>query len=254
MLNSFNHRVIPVLLINNKGSFNSLNFSHFTYLGDPINAVKILSEKKADEIVILDIVSSKTNSEIDFDLLYRISSQSMCPLVYGGGIKTIQQIEKILSLGFEKISLNTSLFTNPAFVKEACFHFGTSTIIASIDVKKNKANEYTVFVKSGTENTFIDPVQYALDAEKLGVGEILLNSIDNDGTMNGYDLELIESVSSVVSIPVIAFGGANSIVDFNNALTIGKASAVAASNVFVFHGKHNALLIKYPVNQSTTSI
>ena len=168
------------------------------------------------------------------------------PVCYGGRISNVDQIRKILALGIEKVSINKKAVTDPAFIKEVVAEFGSSTIVVSIDVKKNFRSKYEVYVDNGKKNAKVDPFSLAKQMEDMGAGEILINSIDRDGTMNGYDIELIAKLSSSVSIPVIACGGASSLEDFKIAINKGKASAVAAGSQFVYHGKHNAVLINYP--------
>lgn len=240
-----NVRVIPVLLLKNMGLYKSVKFKDQKYVGDPINALKIFNEKEVDEMVFLDIAATTGNKEPNYQMLADIASECFMPLCYGGGIKSVEQIEKILFTGVEKVSLNSAAFENPSLVKDAANRFGSSTVVVSIDVKKVFLSGHRVFTKSGTFNTKKEPVEYAKEMEELGAGELLLNSIDADGTMNGYDLEMIQKVSSAVNIPVIACGGAGSIQHMYDANFAG-ASAVAAGSFFVFQGKHRAVLITYP--------
>ena len=238
--------MIPVLLLKNMGLYKSLKFKDLKYVGDPINALKIFNEKEVDEMVFLDIAATVANREPNYQMLADIASECFMPLCYGGGIKTVEQIEKILYTGVEKVSLNSTAFENPSVVKEAAQRFGSSTIVISIDVKSVFLAGHKVFTKSGTFNTKKDPVDYAKQMEELGAGELLINSIDADGTMKGYDLEMIQKVSSAVDIPVIACGGAGSVQHMYDAVNTAGASAVAAGSFFVFQGKHRAVLITYP--------
>jgi cyclase len=239
------HRVIPVLLLQNDGLVKTVKFKDSKYVGDPINAIRIFNDKEVDELVFLDISASKTNKEIDYNLISDLASECFMPLCYGGGIKNVDSIRKILHLGVEKVSINTQAFENPNFIKDAVKLFGSSTIVISLDVKKNLWGNYEVWTNGGTKNTKVSPFDAIKMMEELGAGEILLNSIDKDGTMSGYDLKLIEKVSGLVQIPLIATGGASKISDFSDAVKHG-ASAVAAGSMFVFHGKHKAVLITYP--------
>lgn len=237
-------RVIPVLLLKNDGLVKTIKFKSPKYIGDPLNAVKIFNEKEVDELSILDI-SSNLNGP-NFKIIEEIASECFMPLMYGGGINTLDHINKLFAIGVEKISLNSILHSKPEIVIEAAKQYGSQSIIASIDVKKNFFGKYEVITKSGTFNSKIDPVNFAIHMQNLGVGEIFLNSIDRDGLMNGYDLDLILSITSKIDIPLIACGGARSLDDMKKALSIGKASAIAAGSMFVYHGKHNAVLINYP--------
>jgi cyclase len=239
-------RVIPVLLLNNDKLVKSIKFKSLNYIGDPLNAVKIFNEKEVDEISILDISEKLRSKEPNFKLIEEIASECFMPLSYGGGISTLEQIKILFSIGIEKISLNTVLHSNPQLVNDVVNQYGSQSIIASIDVKKNLFGKYEVFTRSGTVNTKHDPVFFANKMQSLGVGEILLNSIDRDGTMKGYDLDLILNITSKINIPLIACGGAGNLDHMKKALNESKASAVAAGSMFVYHGKHNAVLINYP--------
>lgn len=239
-------RIIPCLLLKDKGLVKTIKFSEPTYIGDPINTIKIFNEKEVDELVFLDIDATRLNKEPQYDLIRNISSECFMPFAYGGGIHSLQQIEKIINSGAEKIILNTHAFLRKDFLKEAVNHFGSSTIVVSIDVKKDIFRSNRVFIKGGTQNTGRNPVDYSKDIESEGAGEIIINSIDRDGTMEGYDIDLIKSITQTVRIPVIACGGAGKLNDFRIAVLEGGASAIAAGSFFVFHGKRRAVLITYP--------
>lgn len=239
-------RVIPCLLLRNKGLVKTVKFKDPKYVGDPINAVKIFNDKEVDELIFLDITATATNKEPDITYLKDIASECFMPLCYGGGVSTLLQIEKILSVGVEKVAINTQAFYNNNLIKEASRIHGSSTIVVSMDVKKNLWGKYQVFVKNGLVNTHIDPIEYSKKMEDLGAGEIMLNCIDNDGTMLGYNINLIQKIADNVNIPVIACGGAGNLGHFKQAIVEGHASAVAAGSFFVFHGKHRAVLITYP--------
>jgi len=238
-------RLIPILLLKNHGLVKTTKFENPKYIGDPINAIKIFNDKEVDELILLDIEASKEKKNIDFKLISNIASECFMPLCYGGGIKDIDSIRKILQLGVEKIAINSYAFENPDFIKEAALLFGSSSIVISVDVKKNLFGKYEIWTNGGTKKIKIGLNEAVLNIEQLGAGEILINSIDKDGTMLGYDYKLIEQLSQLVSIPVIATGGAGKISDFTNAIKSG-ASAVAAGSMFVFHGRHKAVLITYP--------
>jgi imidazole glycerol-phosphate synthase subunit HisF len=238
-------RVIPILLLKNLGLVKTIQFSNPRYIGDPINAVKIFNVKEVNEIVFLDIVATKSHI-INFDMIKKISQECMTPLTYGGGVTQLADIERLFKIGIEKVAINTAALANPNIITEASDVFGSQSVIASIDVKKGANGSYEVFVRNGLTPTGFDPVSYAKKMESLGAGEVLLTSIDRDGTMAGYDIELIRSVSDAVKIPVIASGGAGRLHDLRRAYLEGKASAVAAGSIFVFFGKKKAVLITYP--------
>jgi cyclase len=245
-------RVIPCLLLKNNSLTKTIKFNKGTYIGDPINALKIFNEKEADEIVILDI--SEDKETINFELIQEFASECFMPLGYGGKIKSMDQINKLFKIGVEKVILGTSAFDNPELIKEAVSKFGSQSIVGVIDYKKNwLSSKKTVFVQNGKKNTKFTIVEYAQYLENLGIGEIILQNIDLDGTRLGYDLKDIESVSNSVSIPVIALGGANNLNDFSKAIKAG-ASGVAAGSFFTLQPPHNAVLITYPNETEITSI
>lgn len=238
-------RVISVLLIHRGGLVKSVKFKNYTYIGDPINAVKVFNEKEIDEIVILDIDASRGRRPPNFQQIREIASEAFIPLAYGGGISTIDEVKQLFYLGVEKIILNYSAVYNLSLITQAAKLVGSQSVVASIDVKKNLFGRYKVYTKNGEESTREDPDVFAKKMIDAGAGEIFLNSIDNDGTYAGYDLELIKKVSNISSVPVIACGGASTVNDFYNAVQHG-ASAVAAGSMFVFQRPHRAVLISYP--------
>ncbi|MFN3622259.1 MAG: AglZ/HisF2 family acetamidino modification protein [Nitrososphaerales archaeon] len=242
-------RVIPCLLLKNRGLVKTVQFRNPTYVGDPINAVRIFNDKEVDELIFLDITASIERRPPPFEFISKIAGECFMPLSYGGGIRTLEDIKTIISLGVEKVCINSHAVENPAFIRAAADLVGSSSVVVALDVKKNARGQYEVFTYSGTRPTGLDPVQLAVEMEKRGAGELLLNSIDRDGTMQGYDIELIRQVADAVSVPVIACGGAGNISDLARAVQEGKASAVAAGSMFVFHGKHRAVLINFPTPQ-----
>ncbi len=241
----FRSRVIPCLLIKNNGLYKTIRFKEPRYLGDPINTLKLFNGKEADEIVILDISLSANGLEPNLKYLKQLAGECFMPICYGGGITSLKQVETLFRIGIEKVSFNTSLYYSPELLREAAQNFGSQSIVASIDVKKNWVGTRSVYVKAGTKDIKCDPVEYSKRAEDLGVGEILLTSIDHDGMMNGYDYELIEKVSGSVKIPVIVNGGAGNLKDCVKAVNSG-ASAAAAGSLFVYYGARKAVLINYP--------
>ena len=241
----FRPRVIPILLLKKNGLVKSIKFKNYRYIGDPINAVKIFNDLKADELTFLDITANRENRKIPLDFVKKVGSEANMPFAVGGGVKTITDIREVINAGAEKVVLNTFAYLSHEFVKEAVCTFGSSTIVVSVDVKKPIFGKTQVVTHSGTKLTGQSPVEYAKKLERLGIGEIIINSINRDGTMMGYDIDLIKNVSKSVSIPVVALGGASNKNDFKNAITNGYASAVAAGSMFVYHGPRKAVLINY---------
>jgi cyclase len=242
-------RVIPVLLIQNGGLVKSIQFKKHQYVGDPINAVKIFNEKEVDEIVILDISATQAKRAPNIQQIAEITGEAFMPLAYGGGITRLEEIKEILYEGAEKVVLNTSALDNPQLIAQAAQRFGNQSIVVSIDVHKNWLGQYKVYRNNGIKNTGLNPVELARQVAGLGAGEIMLTSIVRDGTFGGYDLDLLKQVTQAVNIPVIACGGAAEVSDFQQAVAIGGASAVAAGSMFVYQRPHRAVLISYPSQQ-----
>ena len=242
-------RVIPCLLLRGDGLYKSVKFSDYTYIGDPLNAVRIFNEKECHELVFLDITATREGRGPRFDLVKDIAGECFMPFSYGGGVHTMADIAALLRLGVEKVVLNTVAFENPAFVREAAREYGSSTMVISLDVKKNFWGSYRVCTHGGQKVRDVDPVTQAQKMEECGAGEIFLTSVDRDGTQQGYDLSLIHAVSSAVGVPVVACGGAGKVEDFGAAVHEGGASAVAAGSLFVFYGKRRAVLINFPSDE-----
>lgn len=242
-------RVIPILLYRNGGLVKSMNFKNYRYIGDPINTVKIFNEKEVDELFLLDIGATEKNRKPDLGLIENIASECFMPLGYGGGVSNLSDIKEIFKLGVEKVSINSAAVSDPDLIKRAADLFGSQSIVVSLDVKKGVFGKYEIYTHGGRRGTGFAPVGFALKMEEMGAGEILLNSIDRDGTMKGYDIELLRKVAAAVHIPVIACGGAGRVQDLGEAIKKGGTSAVAAGSMFVYHGKHRAVLINYPTPQ-----
>lgn len=238
-------RVIPSLLLDRDGLVKTVQFSSPRYIGDPINAVRIFNEKEVDEMAFLDISSTVQDRGPNLELMRRISSEAFMPFAYGGGITSLDQIRELFTMGVEKVILNSVLAADPGLVSEAASLAGSSSVIVSMDVRRRLIGGPSVWVRSGSVNTGRDPVAYAREMADRGAGEILLTSIDREGKMGGYDLDLVEQVAHAVEIPVIASGGAGELRHFREAVDRG-ASAVAAGSMFVYHGKRRAVLITYP--------
>lgn len=240
----FRPRIIPVLLLKNKGLVKTVQFKKTTYLGDPINAVKIFNDKEADELIFLDIHASKENRCIDVRLVKDIADEAYMPFAVGGGLKDIKSAIALLQAGAEKIIINSAFANNPKFVKELANEIGNQSVVVCCDVKKNWLGQWYAYTHSGTKNTKLSPSDFAKLAEENGAGEFMLQFIDNDGMMQGYNLELIHNISSAIKIPLIACGGAGTIDHMQSALKKG-ANAVAAGSMFVYHGPHKTVLINY---------
>jgi cyclase len=245
-------RIIPTLLIDDRDLIKTIQFGKRTYLGDPVNAVKIFNRKGIDELSILDIGATKNKREPDYEILKDIASEAFMPLSYGGGITTLDQVHELLKIGYEKVVINTALVRNPELIAKSADQFGSQSIVASIDAKRI-GSDYKCFISDGTEETKWNPVDLAKEAECLGAGEIIINSIDNDGMMNGYDIDLVKSVADVVSIPVIAIGGASGINDLKMVLQEGHAHAAAGGSIFVYYGRLKAILITAPSEKELIS-
>ena len=242
----YRSRVIPVLLLKDLGLVKSVQFGKYRYIGDPINAVKIFNDLVADELVFLDILANQEKRRISLDFVRKVGAEANMPFGVGGGIKSLDDIQEVLAAGAEKAVLNTFAMENPTLVREAANEFGTSTITVSMDVKKRLFKGERVFTFGGRRPTRWTPVEWAMHMQDQGAGELVVNSIERDGKMEGYDLDLIRSISECVSIPVVALGGAGTMEHLREALEIGCASAVAAGSMFVYHGPRRAVLINYP--------
>ena len=246
-------RIIPILLLHNNGLVKSVRFKKYHYVGDPINAVKIFNEKEVDEIIVLDIDATAQKRPPNFGAIEEICGEAFMPMAYGGGITTVEQAQKILYNGAEKVIVNTALLTNPKLIETIAKQFGNQSVVASIDYKKTIFGKLKVFAQNGKQKTNWSPLDLAKRAEELGVGEVMLNSIDRDGTYKGYDLVTLEEISSDLSIPVIACGGASSTTDFEQAINHG-ASALAAGSMFVFQRPNQAVLISYLSSSEINSL
>ena len=247
-------RVIPVLLLQGSGLVKTVRFRDGKYIGDPINAVKIFNDKQCDELVFLDIQSSKVQSAINYKLVEQIASECFMPVAYGGGIRKLSEIEKILSLGIEKVILNSSFLKNPAFVSEAATKFGSSTIVVSIDLKKNFFGKYTVYSHSNQKLPDLNHIALIEKAQQLGAGELMINIVDLEGTMKGYDISLAKILGESVDIPIIFGGGCGSIENISDLLKNTQVSAASAGSFFVYHGKLKGVLISYPAPEIITNL
>jgi cyclase len=238
-------RVIPVLLIDKGKLVKTVKFKKPNYIGDPVNAVKIFNDKEVDEIVLLDISATKESRDPDYDKIEEICSEAFMPFAYGGGINSLDQVDRLFQLGIEKVVLNSALNSNIDLVKQISDKFGAQSIVASIDIKKNLFGKYVAYSHSGLKKVGMTIENYLNRILEAGVGEVFLNSIDRDGTFLGYDLELIGQLSKNAPVPIVACGGARNLDDFKLAVNSG-ASAVAAGSLFVYRGLQKGIMINYP--------
>lgn len=240
-------RVIPCLLVRNKGLVKTVQFKDGKYVGDPINAVKIFNEKEVDELIVLDIDATVKGHEPDFEMIKNIANESRMPLCYGGGVKTVDHVKKIISLGAEKVAISSIVFKDSNMVKNMVNAVGTQSVIAVLDVKKKGLfGKYQVFTHNGKKSAGKDPITVAEELQKMGVGEIVINSIDNDGMMQGFDQKLIKQVRNAIDIPMTVLGGAGLLDHIRTLIKEYKTIGVAAGSLFVFKGKYKAVLINYP--------
>ncbi len=240
-------RIIPCLLVHNGGLVKTVRFSEPKYVGDPINAVRIFNEKAVDELIVADIDASISGGEPDYSLISQLAAECRMPLCYAGGVKTSDQVVRIISLGVEKVALSSSAFSNPELIRESAHRVGNQSIVVVMDVKKTGLlKHYEIFTHNGRRKTGLNPVDFARKAASLGAGEILLNSIDHDGMMKGYDLKLIDQIRDSVSIPLSVLGGAGSLDHIADLVQRYGIIGAAAGSLFVFKGKFRAVLISYP--------
>lgn len=250
----YRQRILPCLLLKDGGLAKTIRFKNARYVGDPINAVRIFNEREVDELVVLDITATRAGREPNLEQIQDLASECFMPFAYGGGISSLRQMEQVLRIGAEKVCINSAVATNPGLVTEAAKQFGSQSVVVSMDVRRSRWRGYQVRTHSGTQSTKLSPVEYAQQAEQLGAGEIFLNSIDHDGTMQGYDLALTKSVVDAVQIPVTSCGGAGCLNDLSAVIQQAGASAACAGSLFIYHGKHQAVLINFPRQQELESL
>ena len=239
-------RVIPCLLVRNRGLVKTVGFGEDKYVGDPINAVKIFNEKGVDELMVLDIDATTKGHEPDYRMIENLAAESRMPLCYGGGVKTAEQARTIIGLGVEKVALSSAAVANPALISQIAEAVGSQSVVVVLDVKARRSGGHEVWTHNGRVNSGRSPVEAARDAERLGVGEIVLNSIDNDGRGKGYDLDLVSQIREATSVPITALGGAGSMKDVGELIRRFGVIGAAAGSMFVFKGVYRAVLINYP--------
>lgn len=240
-------RIIPCLLIQNKGLVKTVKFKDPKYVGDPINAVRIFNEKYVDELMVLDIDATVEGFEPDYRMISNLAGECRMPLCYGGGIKTVEQAQYIFSLGVEKIAISSIAIEKPELISDIAKKVGNQSVIVVLDTKKRMfTNKYEIHTHNGNVKTGLDPVEFAQKAEKLGAGEIILNSIDQDGMMKGYDTNLVDEIRRQINIPMTILGGAGKLSDMGELIEKHGIIGAAAGSLFVFKGKYRAVLINYP--------
>lgn len=247
-------RVIPCLLVHKKGLVKTVKFRDPKYVGDPINAVKIYNEKEVDELIVLDIDASLENREPDYMMISHLAAESRMPLCYGGGVKTPEQAEKIIQLGIEKIAISSGLIENPTLISSIAERIGGQSVVAVLDIKKSLLGKYEVVIHNAKKKIKKNAVELAKEFESLGIGELVINSVDNDGQMQGYDIKLAELFRNSVSIPLTILGGAGSVDDIAALVSRFKVIGAAAGSLFVFKGRYRAVLISYLSKQDRMKI
>ncbi len=240
-------RIIPCLLVQDKGLVKTVRFSKPKYVGDPINAVRIFNEKEVDELIVLDIDATREGREPDFKMVERLAAECRMPLCYGGGVKTVEHARRLIGLGVEKVAISSAAVATPKLVADISREVGSQSVVVVLDVKKKLfGGRYEVWTHNATVNTHKDPAEFAQEFQALGVGEIVVNAIDHDGVMKGYDLGLARKVREVTTVPLSIVGGAGSLADIAELIrALGLVGAVAGS-LFVFKGAYKAVLINYP--------
>jgi cyclase len=239
-------RVIPCLLVHDKGLVKTVQFKDPKYVGDPINAVRIFNEKESDELMVIDIDATRDNREPDYKMIEHLAAECRMPLCYGGGVKTAEQAQKIFALGVEKIAISSAAIHTPDLVSEMADRVGSQSVVVVVDVKKKLLGGYEMYTHNGKKATGKSPFDFVSKMEALGAGEIVVNSIDQDGVMKGYDLDLIEKIRQSISLPLTVLGGAGSLQDIGNLINKYGIIGAAAGSLFVFKGVYKAVLINYP--------
>ncbi len=239
-------RIIPALLLRNESLVKTVRFGKFSYVGDPCNTVRIFNELEVDELLFLDITATQEGRSPNLKVLADITNECFMPLGYGGGIRNLADAKSLFDIGFEKVAINSYAMENPRFISQLATHYGSQAVIASIDVKNNLLGRYQVQTHAGKKNSGRDPVEWAKELESLGAGEILLTSIDREGTWEGFDFELVKSVTEVVNIPVIAHGGAGTVEHIADVVKQAGAAAVALGSMVVFQKKDMGVLVNFP--------
>jgi len=240
-------RIIPCLLVKNGGLVKTVKFARPKYVGDPINAVKIFNEKEVDELIVVDIDATVLNRDPDYTLIRNLAAECRMPLCYGGGVKSVEQVDRIVSLGVEKIAMSSAVIGRPELVQQAAKVVGGQSIVVVLDVKKRRlGGKYELWTHNADRRTGLCPIEFAKKVEEFGAGEIVVNAIDRDGIMNGYDYNLICAIREAISLPITVLGGAGSLEDIGQLVGRYGIVGAAAGSLFVFKGVYRAVLINYP--------
>ena len=247
-------RIIPLLLLRDKSLVKTVRFGEFTYVGDPCNTVRIFNELEVDELSFVDITATLEGRRPHLALLADIANECFMPLSYGGGIRSFEDAQAVFRVGFEKVIVNSHAFEEPGLVSRIADHFGSQAVIVAIDVKRDSRGRPTVRTRSGTRDTGLDPVEWAREAERRGAGEILLTSIEREGTWQGFEVDLVRSVADAVQIPVIAHGGAGTVGHIKAVVEHGHASAVALGSMIVFQKKGMGVLVNFPEQEALETL
>jgi len=249
-------RIIPVLLLYNGGLIKTIRFNDPKYVGDPLNAVRIFNEKEVDELIVLDINASTLKKDPEYKLIAQLAEECRMPLCYGGGVKYVEQLERIVSLGVEKVAIGSAAIETPSLIEEAAKRVGSQSVVVVMDVKKTGLiqKRYEIFTHNGKRSTGLSPTDIAVQAESAGAGELLINSIDQDGIMAGYDMALIDQVHSKINMPLTVLGGAGSLADLQQLLRKYSLIGAAAGSLFVFKGKYRAVLIQYLTSEEKQTL
>ena len=242
----YNARIIPCLLLRGNGLVKTRKFKDPVYIGDPVNAMRIFSDKEADEIVVLDIDASRLGQEINYELLAEMAGEAFMPMAYGGGIRTLEQVRRLIRSGIEKVVINSAAVESTEVITAAAAIYGRQAVVGAVDVRRNLLGAYKVVTRSASQDARVSLDDHIRNLARAGAGEIFINSVDQDGMMAGYDLELIRRVVKLVDVPVVASGGAGTVDHLRQAVNEAGAAAVSAGAMFVFHGKRRAVLISYP--------
>lgn len=248
-------RIIPCLLVKNKGLVKTIQFMNPKYVGDPINAVRIFNEKKVDELMVLDIDATSENRDPDDKMIENLAAECRMPLCYGGGVKRVEQAQRIVELGVEKVALSSAALNKPDIVTRIAEQVGSQSVVVVLDIKKRLINgKYEIWTHNGKRNTERCPIEFAQKMESLGVGEIVINSIDNDGVMKGYDFSLVDRIRESTSVPITVLGGAGSLEDIGRLIRKYGIIGAAAGSLFVFKGVYKAVLINYPTRREKDAL
>jgi len=248
-------RIIPCLLVKDGGLVKTVNFGSPKYVGDPINAVKIFNEKEVDELVVLDIDATVKNAEPDYVMIQNLATECRMPFCYGGGVKSVDEVKRMVGLGVEKVAISASAIKTPGLVSDMAEQVGSQSVVVVLDVKKKRwSKNYEVWSHNGKVSTGKCPVAFSQQLEQYGAGEIVINSIDNDGVMKGYDLDIARRVRDVVSVPLTILGGAGSLEDIGQLVNTFGIIGACAGSLFVFKGPYRAVLINYPSPQEKEAL